>query len=118
MLDEPAITIYTRDQAITLDAPDTRPIWSLDLPIAQWLDSTPIEHLERSKVEPYADVKALDFDDIAAMFERFDMSKPEDMRDCALLAIALQTGHRVSALAGLRWKHASISRGRIVTLYF
>jgi site-specific recombinase XerD len=208
-----AITIYTGDQAVTLPAPDTRPVWSLDLAINQWLDAkqkrtqsqrtrdayaetltafraalqhegldldsvavqddkqamqiirdqvkqlaqlfagfskrgrqvsqatinhryavlssfyafcikqewldyNPIEHLERSKVEPYADVKALDFDDIAAMFERFDMSKPEDMRDAALLAIALQTGHRVSALAGLRWKHVSISRGRIVTLYF
>jgi len=46
------------------------------------------------------------------------MDKPEDMRDCALLAIALQTGHRVSALAGLRWKHVNVSRNRIVTLFF
>lgn len=84
----------------------------------EWLDYNPIEHLERSKVEPYADVKALDFDDVAAMFDRFDMSKAEDLRDCALLAIALQTGHRVTALAELRWKHVSISRGRIVTLFF
>lgn len=45
------------------------------------------------------------------------MSKAEDMRDCALLAIALQTGHKVSALAGLRWQHVSMHRG-IVTLFF
>ena len=83
----------------------------------EWLDYNPIDHLERAKVEPYADVKALDFDDVANMFDRFDMSKAEDMRDCALLAIALQTGHRVSALAGLRWQHVSIHRG-IVTLFF
>ena len=83
----------------------------------EWLDYNPIDHLERSKVESYTDRKALDFEDVAAMFERFDMSKPEDLRDCALLAIALQTGHRVSALAGLRWKHVSIHRG-IATLYF
>jgi site-specific recombinase XerD len=83
----------------------------------EWLDYNPIEHLERSKVESYTDRKALDFDDVAAMFDRFDMNKPEDMRDCALLAIALQTGHRVTALAGLRWKHVSVRRG-IATLYF
>ena len=83
----------------------------------EWLDYNPIDHLERASVESYTDRKALDFDDVAAMFERFDMSKPEDMRDCALLAIALQTGHRVSALAGLRWKHVSVHRG-IATLYF
>ena len=83
----------------------------------EWLDYNPIEHLERAKVEPYADVKALDFDDVSAMFDRFDMNKAEDVRDCALLAIALQTGHRVSALAGLRWQHVSVHRG-IVTLSF
>ncbi len=83
----------------------------------EWLDYNPIEHLERAKVEPYADVKALDFEDIAAMFDRFDLSKLEDMRDAALLAIALQTGHRVSALAALRWKHVTLRRG-IVTLEF
>jgi site-specific recombinase XerD len=83
----------------------------------EWLDYNPIEHLELAKVEPYADVKASDFEDIAAMFDRFDMSKAEDVRDYALLAIALQTGHRVSALAGLRWQHVSIHRG-IATLYF
>lgn len=84
----------------------------------EWLDYNPIDHLERAKVEPYADVKSLPFDEVAAMFDRFDMSKLEDVRDCALLAIALQTGHRVSALANLRWKHVSVSRGRIVTLFF
>jgi site-specific recombinase XerC len=83
----------------------------------EWLDYKPIEHLERAKVEPYADVKSLDFDDVANMFDRFDMSKAEDVRDCALLAIGLQTGHRVFALAGLRWKHINIHRG-IVTLFF
>lgn len=83
----------------------------------EWLDYNPIEHLERSKVEAYTDVKALPFDDIAAMFERFDMSKAEDVRDAALLAIALQTGHRVTELAQLRWKHVSVHKG-IVTLFF
>lgn len=83
----------------------------------EWLDYNPIEHLERAKVEPYADVKALDFEEVAAMFERFDMSREDHMRDAALLAIALQTGHRVSALAGLRWKHVTVRRG-IVTLDF
>lgn len=83
----------------------------------EWLDYNPIEHLERAKVEPYADVKALDFDDVAAMFDRFDMSRPEHMRDAALLAVLLQTGRRVTEVASLRWKHVSIHRG-IVTLFF
>ncbi len=83
----------------------------------EWLDYNPIAHLGRAKVEPYADVKALDFDDVAHMFDRFDHSRAEDVRDCALLAIALQTGHRVSALAALRWKHVSLHRG-IATLSF
>jgi len=83
----------------------------------EWLDYNPIEHLERAKVQPYADVKALDFEEVAAMFERFDMSREDHMRDAALLAIALQTGHRVSALAGLRWKHVTVRRG-IATLEF
>ena len=83
----------------------------------EWLDYNPIDHLERSKVEPYADVKSLGFEEIAAMFDRFDLDKAEDMRDAALLAIALQTGHRVSALASLRWKHVKVRRG-IVTLEF
>lgn len=83
----------------------------------EWLDYNPVDHLERAKVEPYTDHKSLDFEDVASMFDRFDMSKAEDIRDYALLAIALQTGHRVSALAGLRWKHVSIHRG-IVMLSF
>lgn len=83
----------------------------------EWLDYNPIEHLERAKVEPYADVKALDFDDVAAMFDRFDMSRPEHMRDAALLAVLLQTGRRVTEVASLRWKHVSHHRG-IVTLFF
>ncbi len=213
MPDETAITIYTGDQAITLPAPDTRPIWSLDLAINQWLDAkekrtqsartrgayaetlkafraalqsqgldldsvqvqddkramqvtrdqvkqlaqlfagfsargkqvkqatinhryavlssfyafcvkqewldyNPIEHLERSKVEPYSDHKSLDFEDVAAMFDRFDMGKVEDVRDCALLAVALATGRRVTELATLQWRHVSITRRGIVTLSF
>lgn len=83
----------------------------------EWLDYNPIEHLERSKVEAYSDHKSLDFEDVAAMFDRFDLNKAEDVRDAALLAVALQTGRRVSELADLRWKHVSIHRG-IATLYF
>ncbi len=83
----------------------------------EWLDYNPIEHLERAKVEPYADVKSLDFDDVAAMFDRFDMSREEHVRDAALLAVLLQTGRRVTEVASLRWKHVSVHRG-IASLYF
>jgi integrase/recombinase XerC len=83
----------------------------------EWVDYNPIEHLERAKVEPYSSVKSLDFDDVSAMFDRFDMSDLSHMRDAALLAVLLQTGRRVTEVASLRWRHVSIHRG-IVTLYF
>ncbi len=41
----------------------------------EWLDYNPIEHLERSNVEPYAGVKSLDFDEVVATFGRFDLRK-------------------------------------------
>src|SRR5712692_17019 len=62
----------------------------------EWLDYNPIEHLERSKVEPYAGVKSLDFDEVVATFGRFDLEKREDVRDSALLAVLFQTGRRAS----------------------
>ena len=83
----------------------------------EWLDYNPIEHLERSKVEPYAGVKSLDFDEVTATFDGFDMSRREDVRDSALLAVLLQTGRRASEVAGLQWQHVTIRRG-LVTLYF
>jgi site-specific recombinase XerD len=84
----------------------------------EWLDYNPIDHLDRAKVQPYADVKSLPFEEVAAIFDRFDLSALSDLRDCALLAIGLQTGRRVSELAGLRWKHVTISRAKVVTLDF
>ncbi len=83
----------------------------------EWLDYNPIEHLERSKVEAYAGVKSLDFEEVAATFGRFDASKVEDMRDCAMLAILLQTGRRATEVATLQWKHITLRRG-IATLFF
>ncbi|MFL5624276.1 MAG: tyrosine-type recombinase/integrase [Ktedonobacteraceae bacterium] len=83
----------------------------------EWLDYNPIEHLERSKVEPYAGVKSLDFDEVAASLDRLDMHDEQDVRDNALLAILLQTGRRASEVAGLRWKHATVRKG-LVTLFF
>src|SRR2546421_850969 len=83
----------------------------------EWLDYNPIEHLERAKVETYAGVKSLDFDEVAATFARLDMSKLEDVRDNALLATLLQTGRRASEVASLRWKHVTVRKG-LVTLFF
>ena len=83
----------------------------------EWLDYNPIEHLERSKVEPYADVKSLDFDEVSAAFGRLDMSQAQDMRDSALLAILLETGHRASVVASLQWRHVTLRKGT-VTLFF
>jgi site-specific recombinase XerD len=51
------------------------------------------------------------------MFNRFDMSREEHVRDAALLAVLLQTGRRVTEVTSLCWKHVSVHRG-IVTLSF
>src|SRR2546429_2037220 len=77
----------------------------------------PIEHLDRAKAEPFAGVQALDFEQIAAAFEKMDMHKPEDVRDSALLMILLETGHRATVVAGLQWRHVTIRRN-VVTLFF
>src|SRR5258707_813213 len=45
------------------------------------------------------------------------MSQEQHVRDSALLAILLQTGHRASEVAGLCWKHATVRKG-LVTLFF
>lgn len=87
----------------------------------EWLDYNPVDHLERAKVEDYSDVKSLPFEEIVAIFSKMDMSKADHMRDAALLAIALQTGHRVSALAGLQWKHVTVvtvNHDEMVSLFF
>ncbi len=77
----------------------------------------PIEHLDRAKVEPFAGVQALDFEQIAAAFDKLDMSRPEDVRDSALLMVLLETGHRATVVAGLQWRHVKIRRN-VVTLFF
>ena len=77
----------------------------------------PIEHLDRAKVEPFAGVQALDFDQIATAFEKLDMSRPEDVRDSALLMVLLETGHRATVVAGLQWRHVKVRRN-VVTLFF
>lgn len=77
----------------------------------------PIEHLDRAKVEPFAGVQALDFEQIAAAFDRLDMTRPEDVRDSALLMILLETGHRATVVAGLQWRHVK-TRRNVVTLFF
>jgi integrase/recombinase XerD len=83
----------------------------------EWLDYNPIEHLERAKVEPYADVRSLDFEEVAAAFDGLDMSKAADSRDSALLAILLETGHRGTVVARLQWRHVTIRRG-LATIHF
>lgn len=69
----------------------------------------PIASLDRRPVESYAGAHALDFGDVAARLAEIDRTTLAGKRDYALLALALQTGRRLSALAGLRRTHLTIA---------
>lgn len=78
------------------------------------LDSeNPAAMVERRPVQSYAAAAPLDAGDVAARMAAIDRTTPAGMRDYALLAVALQTGRRLSELAGLRWGHIRLDGGRV-----
>lgn len=81
------------------------------------LDLNPITLLDRPKVEMYSDVQALDQPHVKRALAALDRTTPAGQRDAALLGVALTTGRRLAALAGLRWRDVAISAGK-VTLTF
>jgi integrase len=62
----------------------------------------PIERIERAKVQAYAGALPLEPAEIRARLKQIDRTELNGMRDYALLALALQTGRRLSELANLR----------------
>lgn len=62
----------------------------------------PIERIERAKVQAYAGALPLEPADIRTRLRQIDRTDLAGMRDYALLAVALQTGRRLSELASLR----------------
>lgn len=65
------------------------------------LDFNPIELVERSRVQDYANALPIEPDEITARLSAIDRSTVKGKRDYAILAIGLYTGRRLSELAGL-----------------
>lgn len=81
------------------------------------LVGNPIAMVDRRVVDMYANAKSLDVEDLRHNLARIDRSDLAGQRDYALLAIYLQTGRRLSEVAGLEWQDVRISSGK-VTLHF
>ncbi len=80
------------------------------------LDGNPIARVERRAVDPYSGARALDYADIRTRMAAIDRTTPVGARDYALLAVALQTGRRLSELAALRGSGVHIVDGRQVRI--
>jgi len=78
----------------------------------------PIDKVARRPVQAYAGARALDPAEVKRRLAAIDRGELQGKRDYALLAIALQTGRRLSELAALQWGDVTIADGRRVTLTF
>lgn len=72
----------------------------------------PLELVKRRPVQDYASARPLEYDNVAERLAAIDKTTPAGLRDYALLALALQTGRRLSELAALRWGDIYMSGGR------
>lgn len=77
----------------------------------------PIDRVERRPVQRYATSRALEAETVRRQMAAIDRTTLEGQRDYCLLAVGLQTGRRVSELAGLRWGDIQIG-GNQITLHF
>ena len=67
-------------------------------------DTNPVQKVARRAVQAYAGAEALEPAAVKRRLQAIDRSTVVGLRDYVLLAVALQTGRRVSELAGLRWR--------------
>jgi len=77
----------------------------------------PAEMLDRRKVHAYARALPLASADVDAQLAAIDRTSLSGQRDYALLALALNTGRRLSEIAALRWRDVLVS-GATVTVVF
>ena len=82
-----------------------------------FLAGNPIARVERRRVEAYAGARALPNTELRLRMAAIDRGGIIGARDYALLAVALQTGRRLSELAGLRWAGVHLAGGT-VTLHW
>src|ERR687885_1831704 len=83
-----------------------------------FLAGNPIARVERRRVEAYAGARALPNMELRLRMAAIDRSDLIGARDYALLAVALQTGRRLSELAGLRWAGVHLGQDSAVTLHW
>ncbi len=79
------------------------------------LGANPIGRVDRRPVQSYGGAQALDYAELRRRLALIDRMTPRGLRDYALLAVALQTGRRLSELAALRWSALQL-RGDKLTL--
>jgi site-specific recombinase XerD len=81
------------------------------------LAANPIGRVDRRPVQSYGGAQALDFAELRRRLALIDRTTPRGLRDYALLAVALQTGRRLSELAALRWGALQL-RGDKLTIHW
>ena len=81
------------------------------------LAANPIGRVDRRPVQSYGGAQALDYVELRQRLALIDRTTPRGLRDYALLAVALQTGRRLSELAALRWGALQL-RGNTLTIHW
>ncbi len=79
------------------------------------LPANPIGRVDRRPVQSYGAAQALDYAELRRRLALIDRTTARGLRDYALLAVALQTGRRLSELAALRWSALQL-RGDKLTI--
>lgn len=77
----------------------------------------PIGQVKRAKVQAYASSRAIGHETTKSAFASIDRSTLRGKRDYALLAVALETGHRLQAIATLELQHLTIQGGKITVSF-
>lgn len=83
-----------------------------------FLDHNPIRKVERAKVDQYGSSKALPNEVTTEGLANIDRTTKRGKRDYALLCVLLETGRRLSEVAGLQWRDLYISRANVITVNF
>lgn len=74
----------------------------------------PIDLVERRTVQAYQGARPMEDEEVRKCLSRIDRSTLAGKRDYALLSIAFHTGRRAGELAGLRWKHVSLTGKKVI----
>lgn len=81
------------------------------------IQKNPIRQVEKRRVQAYAGVQALDYDQLKRKLASINRRTLKGQRDYALLAIYVTTGRRLSEVARLTWANVQLAGDR-VTLHF